>query len=153
VTALPAYTVNSAAFSGRSCDVPLASTRTELESERARVRPRRSSAGDLLRRLAGAVWADDQPYGDPISFVDPLAAWRGQALCTTSTPARATCRACPPRWRCLEFALRNREPFGRWGGLSTLARQQLLAAHDGDVTEALIAAWVSEHPTDEVDAA
>lgn len=146
VTALPAYARGRITRCGRAEPVHLAHTAEELGEVVARIRPRRSSAGDLLRRLAGAVWADDQPYGNPITFVDPIASWRGEARCTTTTPSTETCRGCSPRWRCLEFALANREPFGTWGGLSTMARERLLAEHGDDVVEALIAAWRAEHP-------
>lgn len=36
------------------------------------------------------------------------------------------CMGCPVRERCLEEALENREPFGIWGGLTTIQRDSLL---------------------------
>lgn len=41
--------------------------------------------------------------------------------------AKAICERCPVREPCLEAALRNREPVGIWGGLTTSERHRLLA--------------------------
>lgn len=41
--------------------------------------------------------------------------------------AKAICERCPVRQPCLEAALRNREPVGIWGGLTTSERQRILA--------------------------
>lgn len=64
--------------------------------------------------------------------------WRDQALCAqtdpnaffpekggSNRPAKATCRSCPVRAECLQYALDNDEPFGVWGGMTRQARQQL----------------------------
>jgi WhiB family redox-sensing transcriptional regulator len=40
--------------------------------------------------------------------------------------AKVYCRRCPVRERCLEYALRLREPHGIWGGLNEYERRQLL---------------------------
>lgn len=40
--------------------------------------------------------------------------------------AKRLCATCPVAGRCLEHALRVREPFGIWGGLSTNERRRLL---------------------------
>lgn len=40
--------------------------------------------------------------------------------------AKAICRRCPVRERCLEYALAIREPHGVWGGLNELERRRLL---------------------------
>jgi WhiB family redox-sensing transcriptional regulator len=40
--------------------------------------------------------------------------------------ARRLCRHCPVRDACLAFALRNREEFGVWGGLTHRGRRALL---------------------------
>jgi WhiB family transcriptional regulator, redox-sensing transcriptional regulator len=37
------------------------------------------------------------------------------------------CAGCPVRAACLEHALRTRERFGVWGGLTEEERQELLA--------------------------
>jgi WhiB family redox-sensing transcriptional regulator len=39
--------------------------------------------------------------------------------------AKATCRGCPIRAECLEYALDNDERFGVWGGLSERERRRL----------------------------
>jgi WhiB family redox-sensing transcriptional regulator len=40
--------------------------------------------------------------------------------------AKAVCRTCPVRVECLDYALRIREPYGIWGGLSEDERALLL---------------------------
>ena len=42
--------------------------------------------------------------------------------------AKAICRGCPVRMRCLEYALEIDERFGVWGGLSTPERDRLKRA-------------------------
>jgi WhiB family redox-sensing transcriptional regulator len=42
--------------------------------------------------------------------------------------AKAICARCPVRADCLDFAVRTREPYGIWGGLTELERQQLVAS-------------------------
>lgn len=39
--------------------------------------------------------------------------------------ARAICARCPVQEACLQQALRNREPYGVWGGLTPRERQNL----------------------------
>jgi len=41
--------------------------------------------------------------------------------------AKAVCARCPVIENCLRFALRAREPYGVWGGLSPEEREELLA--------------------------
>ncbi len=40
--------------------------------------------------------------------------------------AKAMCAICAVRADCLEYALRTREPYGVWGGLSELERRAVL---------------------------
>jgi WhiB family transcriptional regulator, redox-sensing transcriptional regulator len=40
-------------------------------------------------------------------------------------PARAMCRMCPVREECLDYALRNSERFGIWGGKSERERRRI----------------------------
>jgi WhiB family transcriptional regulator, redox-sensing transcriptional regulator len=40
--------------------------------------------------------------------------------------AKAICARCPVRSECLDYALRNREPHGIWGGLNELERKAIL---------------------------
>lgn len=43
----------------------------------------------------------------------------------SAEPAKAICADCPVVQECLEFALRNREIHGVWGGVSERARRKL----------------------------
>ena len=40
--------------------------------------------------------------------------------------AKAICARCPVRAECLEYALRNREPHGIWGGLNEIERKAII---------------------------
>lgn len=64
--------------------------------------------------------------------------WQADALCSQTDPeqffpekggstraAKAVCRECPVRNKCLEMALTNDERFGIWGGLSERDRRKL----------------------------
>ena len=64
--------------------------------------------------------------------------WARQAKCLHAEPdtffpekggstreAKKICTDCPVRDECLEFALRNDERFGIWGGLSERERRKL----------------------------
>jgi len=66
--------------------------------------------------------------------------WRDDALCAQTDPeaffpekggsvaaAKAICTSCDVRAECLEYALRNDERFGIWGGLSDRERRRLKA--------------------------
>jgi WhiB family redox-sensing transcriptional regulator len=68
---------------------------------------------------------------------DPLA-WQTDALCAQTDPeaffpekggstrdAKRICTSCDVRAECLEYALRNDERFGIWGGLSERERRKL----------------------------
>jgi WhiB family redox-sensing transcriptional regulator len=75
-------------------------------------------------------------YGSEIDG-DPLA-WQEDALCAQTDPeaffpekggstrdAKRICAQCTVRAECLEYALRNDERFGIWGGLSERERRRL----------------------------
>jgi WhiB family redox-sensing transcriptional regulator len=51
---------------------------------------------------------------------------RGSARNQREERAKAVCRECPVMAQCREHALRVREPYGVWGGLTETERQQLL---------------------------
>lgn len=68
---------------------------------------------------------------------DPLA-WQGDALCAQTDPeaffpekggstrdAKRICAQCNVKSECLEYALKNDERFGIWGGLSERERRRL----------------------------
>lgn len=44
--------------------------------------------------------------------------------------AKQTCRQCPVIAQCREWALRTREPYGVWGGLSEEDRAEMLGVDD-----------------------
>lgn len=71
--------------------------------------------------------------GDDAQF-----AWQEQALCAQTDPeaffpekggstreAKRVCAACEVKSECLEYALKNDERFGIWGGLSERERRRL----------------------------
>jgi WhiB family redox-sensing transcriptional regulator len=72
----------------------------------------------------------------------PDESWKPLSACLTADPAlfyptktgrssansdvadaKAICRRCPVREECLEYALRHREKFGIWGGMSERERR------------------------------
>jgi len=69
---------------------------------------------------------------------DSELAWQGDALCAQTDPeaffpekggstreAKKICTSCEVRSECLEYALKNDERFGIWGGLSERERRKL----------------------------
>lgn len=65
-------------------------------------------------------------------------AWQADALCAETDPeaffpekggstrdAKRICESCEVREQCLEYALKNDERFGIWGGLSERERRKL----------------------------
>ena len=90
-----------------------------------------------------ANWFEDvlklgvaKAYGSEIDG-DPLA-WQEDALCAQTDPeaffpekggstrdAKRICAQCTVRAECLEYALKNDERFGIWGGLSERERRRL----------------------------
>ena len=75
-------------------------------------------------------------YGGELD-ADPLA-WQEDALCAQTDPeaffpekggstrdAKRICAQCTVRAECLEYALKNDERFGIWGGLSERERRRL----------------------------
>jgi WhiB family transcriptional regulator, redox-sensing transcriptional regulator len=49
--------------------------------------------------------------------------------------ARALCQSCPVRARCAAYALRQREPYGIWGGFTESQRRRLLTVGWRDVAD------------------
>lgn len=67
------------------------------------------------------------------------ASWREYALCAQADPeaffpekggsvaeAKRVCARCPVQAACLDYALRNNERFGVWGGTSEPERRRML---------------------------
>jgi WhiB family transcriptional regulator, redox-sensing transcriptional regulator len=50
--------------------------------------------------------------------------------------AKAICARCPVRAECLEYAIRNREPHGIWGGLNESERKALIRQRERGVRRA-----------------
>ncbi|MBU6144686.1 MAG: WhiB family transcriptional regulator [Acidobacteria bacterium] len=82
----------------------------------------------LLRKLLG---------DDSNSDTNPLA-WQRDAICSQTDPeaffpekggstrdAKRICAGCDVQQQCLEYALKNDERFGIWGGLSERERRKL----------------------------
>lgn len=69
---------------------------------------------------------------------DSMLGWQDRALCSQTDPeaffpekggstrdAKKVCVGCEVKAECLEYALRNDERFGIWGGLSERERRKL----------------------------
>jgi ATP/maltotriose-dependent transcriptional regulator MalT len=52
--------------------------------------------------------------------------WYPEYESDNGAAAKRVCRACPARAECLEWALRNDERYGIWGGLSTGQRHKIM---------------------------
>lgn len=63
---------------------------------------------------------------DPESFFSPDAE-RGPKRYARETAAKQLCARCPVIEQCLEHALKVREPYGVWGGLTVGERENILS--------------------------
>jgi WhiB family redox-sensing transcriptional regulator len=61
---------------------------------------------------------------DPEAFF-PAEATRGRNRASIEARAKAMCAQCPVIELCLQHAMRVREPYGVWGGLTAEERNQL----------------------------
>ena len=61
---------------------------------------------------------------------------RGPSRMRREAAAKAICLRCPVVDRCREHALRVREPYGVWGGMSETEREQI-AADRGRLTKVM----------------
>jgi WhiB family redox-sensing transcriptional regulator len=81
----------------------------------------------LLNLLGGDYSGDNNPLS-----------WQRDALCSQTDPeaffpekggstrdAKRICSGCDVRQQCLDYALKNDERFGIWGGLSERERRKL----------------------------
>jgi|HubBroStandDraft_4_1064222.scaffolds.fasta_scaffold344899_2 WhiB family redox-sensing transcriptional regulator len=98
--------------------------------------------------------------------------WQGRALCRQADPdaffpepgalapenrqALRTCRCCPVRSECLEWAIGNGEEFGIWGGMTQRERRRMVrgtpsprrpaerqSAHQGVIWDAQKQKWAA----------
>lgn len=71
---------------------------------------------------------------DPTIFFHPQNE-RGSARRQRALSAKSVCASCPVRRQCADYAIRAREPYGVWGGLTEEEREVIYAAidaHTGD---------------------
>jgi WhiB family redox-sensing transcriptional regulator len=68
---------------------------------------------------------------DPSVFFHPENE-RGPARSARERAAKSICSTCPVITECREFALRTRETYGVWGGLSESDREAIYARARGD---------------------
>lgn len=61
---------------------------------------------------------------DPTLFFHPQNE-RGLARLRRDRAAKAVCCACPVRIECADYAVRAREPYGVWGGLTEEDRERI----------------------------
>lgn len=61
---------------------------------------------------------------DPLLFFHPQNE-RGSSRVRRDQSAKRVCASCPVRLECADYAIRAREPYGVWGGLSEDDREQI----------------------------
>jgi WhiB family redox-sensing transcriptional regulator len=61
---------------------------------------------------------------DPLLFFHPQNE-RGSSRSRRDQSAKRVCASCPVRLECADYAIRAREPFGVWGGLSEDDREAI----------------------------
>jgi len=66
---------------------------------------------------------------DPLLFFHPQNE-RGLARIRRDREAKNVCSRCPVRMECADYAVRAREPYGVWGGLSEEDREVIYARLD-----------------------
>ena len=76
--------------------------------------------GYIDRLFTNPAWMRDAPC---IGHTDKFYPDRGDP--DGGGEAKAICRECPHRVRCLEYAIDNKEEHGIWGGMSRRQRQRI----------------------------
>ena len=66
---------------------------------------------------------------DPLLFFHPQNE-RGSSRIRRDRAAKVICASCPVRMECADYAVRAREPYGVWGGLSEEDREHIYARLD-----------------------
>lgn len=67
---------------------------------------------------------------DPTIFFHPEGE-RGPSRENRDAAAKAVCAGCPVLQECAEHALRVREPYGVWGGMTEDEREEIVARRRG----------------------
>ncbi len=70
----------------------------------------------------------------PVTLFFPAHGASRRTKIITERSAKAICEQCPVRVACLNHAIRVREPYGIWGGLSAVERSNLQRRHDDQRT-------------------
>jgi WhiB family redox-sensing transcriptional regulator len=73
-------------------------------------------------------WQDDAACreSDVSTFFHPSNA-RGRERTTRERAAKSICLSCVVRTECADYAIRSREPYGVWGGLTEGEREAMIA--------------------------
>lgn len=80
---------------------------------------------ELKEYLAGVLRTWSEPWmSEGICGQTDPESWFPEKGSSTAD-AKSVCMGCPVRARCLEYALRNREKFGVWGGKSERERRRI----------------------------
>jgi Transcription factor WhiB. len=66
---------------------------------------------------------------DPTLFFHPQNE-RGAARRSRVQAAKSVCGSCPVRTECADYAIRAREPYGIWGGMSEEEREEIYSVID-----------------------
>ena len=66
---------------------------------------------------------------DPLLFFHPQNE-RGSSRLRRDRAAKTVCAGCPVRLECADYAVRAREPYGVWGGLTEEDREAIYARID-----------------------
>lgn len=76
-------------------------------------------------------WQEDASCrtADPLLFFHPQNE-RGSARLRRDRAAKLVCADCPVRMECADYAIRSREPYGVWGGMSEDDRETIYARLD-----------------------
>jgi WhiB family redox-sensing transcriptional regulator len=69
---------------------------------------------------------------DPTLFFHPQNE-RGAARRSRVQAAKSVCASCPVQTECADYAIRSREPYGIWGGMSEEEREEIYAVIDAAV--------------------
>ncbi len=76
-------------------------------------------------------WQEDAACreADPLLFFHPQNE-RGSSRLRRDREAKRVCAGCPVRMECADYAIRSREPYGVWGGMSEDDREVIYARLD-----------------------